>query len=144
MATIKTSYAVLLLVLSLSSNVCAYGQSSIAVVVNEKSEITSLSREELAAVYLGNLSSKVGTRELKPVDMEESETRDKFYQNLLGRSRNQMHAYWSRLVFTNRARPPKEYREEIIVDTLLANTSAIAYLPQSQVKPGMRVLLVIN
>jgi hypothetical protein len=144
METIKTSYAVLLLVLSLSSNVSAYGQSSIAVVVNEKSEITSLSREELAALYLGNLSSKVGMRELKPVDMEESEIRDKFYQNLLGRSRNQMHAYWSRLVFTNRARPPKEYREEIIVDTLLTNTSAIAYLPQSQVKPGMRVLLVIN
>lgn len=144
MNTWKLPIALLLLQLALHCNGLASAQTAIAVVVSEKSELTSLSREDLAALYLGNLGAKTGTRELKPIDLEDSETRDKFYQTLLGRSRNQMHAYWSRLVFTNRARPPKEYKEEEISSTLISNNSAIAYLPQSQVKPGMRVLLTIN
>jgi ABC-type phosphate transport system substrate-binding protein len=144
MNTWKLPIALLLLPLALHCNGLASAQTAIAVVVSEKSELTSLSREDLAALYLGNLGAKTGTRELKPIDLEDSETRDKFYQILLGRSRNQMHAYWSRLVFTNRARPPKEYKEDEIVNTLISNSSTIGYLPQSQIKPGMRVLLTIN
>lgn len=126
----------------LTNHACA--QTSIVVVVNEQSKVQRLTREELSVIYMGNASANVTLQALQVVDAQEGDVRDKFYLALMGRTRNQMHAYWARQVFTNRAIPPKEYSETSLLELVSKSTTVIAYLPSDKVKPGMRIVLQLN
>lgn len=111
----------------------------IVVVVSEKNELKDITPETLSAVFSGQTSS-AAAQNLMPLDLSESDIRDQFYQQLLGKNRNQMRAYWSRMVFTSRGRPPQEMNAEQIAALLKSNPRAIAYLPRYQVTSGMRIV----
>jgi methyl coenzyme M reductase subunit C len=133
-----------LLLASFFLSIQAYAQTSIVLVVNENSKVLRLTRDELAVIYMGNVSTNTTLQALQVLDMQEGDVRDKFYLALMGKTRNQMHAYWARQVFTNRAIPPKEYSEMYLIEMLLKYTTVIAYLPSDKVKPGMRIVLQLN
>jgi hypothetical protein len=135
--------SILLLGFSLQSNY-ACAQTSIVVVVNEQSKVQRLTREELSVIYMGNASANTTLQTMQVLDVQEGDLRDKFYLSLMGKTRNQMHAYWARQVFTNRAIPPKEHSEMSLLELLLKSTTVIGYLPSDKVKPGMRIVLQLN
>jgi hypothetical protein len=135
--------SILLLGFSLLSNY-ACAQTSIVVVVNEQSKVQRLTREELSVIYMGNASANTILQTMQVLDVQEGDLRDKFYLSLMGKTRNQMHAYWARQVFTNRAMPPKEYSEMSLLELLLKSTTVIGYLSSDKVKPGMRIVLQLN
>jgi hypothetical protein len=135
--------SILLLGFSLLSNY-ACAQTSIVVVVNEQSKVQRLTREELSVIYMGNASANTTLQTMQVLDVQEGDLRDKFYLSLMGKTRNQMHAYWARQVFTNRAMPPKEYSEMSLLELLLKSTTVIGYLSSDKVKPGMRIVLQLN
>jgi hypothetical protein len=116
----------------------------IALVVNEQSKIHKISRDELAILYMGNSVGNSNLKAIEVLDVQNGVVRDHFYRSLLGKTRNQMHAYWARQVFTNRAIPPKELPEEVAMDLILKSSSVLTYLPVDKVKPGMRIVLTLD
>lgn len=121
----------------------ARAEDSIVVVVSASSPVQQLSRANINALYLGTLASNEVAHQLRPLDLEDGSARDSFYSYLANRSRNQLRAYWSRMVFTGRGKPPRAYTLEAVRQALQTDPSVIAYLPRSELNDDMRALLTL-
>jgi hypothetical protein len=135
----KNSLVVLLFLLGWSVT----AEQRLAIVVSPQSEITVMDGKALQAVFLGLLTQDVSLRQLKPVDLHDGDERDFFYQYLVGRNRNQMKAYWTRMHFTGRGKSPSEISVDTLSALLDSNPSVIAYIPKQMVDSRFKVILEI-
>ena len=128
---------VLALAAGLLSALSAWAQT--VVIVNPKNPVGTLSAEQAAQYFLGRSNS------LNPIDLAgKSQLRAEFYQNVAGKDRDQMKAIWSKIVFTGRGFPPKEYNNSAEVrNAVAADVNAIAYIEQSAVDATVKVVLVL-
>ena len=75
----------------------------------------ALTKEQVADVYLGKSNAAT------PVDLPEGNPlRGEFYTKATGRDAAQVKATWSRLVFTGKGQPPKEYPDAAAVKKAVA------------------------
>ena len=116
--------------------------ADVVVVVSAHSPVTSLSKSQLADIFLGRLSRLPDGRTVVPIDQPEgSAARDEFYSGLMGRSAAQLKAYWSRIIFTGRGQPPRTVANGLAVRKLLAaDPTAVGYLEAGLVDDSLRVL----
>ncbi len=112
------------------------------VVVSEKSELASLSNDEVRQLYMGTASSVAGDRVML-LDMPDgSAVRRAFYSSVAGKTESQLKSYWARMIFTGRGTPPKQVRDSRdMVSKLKADTKKIGYLDKNDLQPGLKVLL---
>jgi hypothetical protein len=98
-----------------------------------------MTAEQAAQYFLGRSSA------LTPLDLAGRSTlRARFYQQLAGKDPDQVKAIWSKVVFTGRGFPPREYNNsDDIKRAVAANPVAIAYLDQAAVDDTVRVVLVL-
>lgn len=132
-----------LALLSLLTCLTVHASDELVVVINQASPVQQLSHAAVSALYLGNLGTHEANHNLKPLDLQDGDVRDAFYEQLLGRSRSQMRAYWSRMVFTGKGKPPRAYTADEARQALLANPELITYLPRSQLDATLRPLLTL-
>jgi ABC-type phosphate transport system substrate-binding protein len=114
----------------------AFGQ--VVVVVHPKSPITTLSREQVAQIYLGRAET------LQPIDrMDDPALRGEFYAKVAGKSLSQVKLAWSKLIFTGRATPPVEVMGMPAVRKAVAgNLNAIGYLDAADVDASVRPVII--
>tara|TARA_B100000700_G_scaffold10193_1_gene10451 strand:+ start:367 stop:804 length:438 start_codon:yes stop_codon:yes gene_type:complete len=119
---------------------------AIAIVVAKASNIESISKRELVDVYMGRFEVLESGHKVKPVDYESgSDLRTLFYKSLVNKSERQINAYWSRLIFSGRAKPPLQVSSpEESLAYLLTNQSALAYMPVNRVSEEMKIVLVLE
>lgn len=117
----------------------------IAIIVSKQSPVASLSQAEAQQLFSGQLRS-INGHSVEALDMPGSDAlRHAFYQQLLGRSADQMRAHWARLIFTGKARPPREVSNAGEMRALVTgNSHYVGYLPADQVPANAKVLLTIN
>ena len=110
------------------------------VVVTGADAIVSVTREQLADIYLGRSTA------LKPLDLPESnELHDAFYKKATGRDGSQVKAVWSRLIFTGQGRPPKELVDAIAVKrAVAADPKLVGYIDRSDVDVTVKVVLSLH
>lgn len=115
---------------------------SIVVVVNPDSGVTALSRNEVINIFLGSFRQLPSGRVASPVDLPAGHpVRAAFYRRLVGKSPAEINAYWARLVFSARTRPPIEAeRVEDALSLVQGSAAAITYLERSQVGGRLRVV----
>lgn len=90
-----------LLLLSLAA------RADLVVVVNADNPTPALSREEVIHIFLGRYRQFPSGQGAEPYDQPtDSPERNLFYERLVGKSQAQINAYWARLTFTGRTRPP--------------------------------------
>jgi hypothetical protein len=119
-------------------------KSPIAVVVSEQSPIQEMDKADIAAIFMGQLASLTSAHSLTPLDSEENELREMFYQLLLGRSNNQMRAYWARMVFVGQGKPPPQIKRDNLKNKIPGPPPAISYVPADEVGIGLRVIYVLR
>ena len=86
--------------------------AEILVVVNAANPVQQLSKRELVDMYMGrNIHFSDGSVALRLDQQPDSEDRKIFYQKLVNKNVAQVNAYWARLLFTGRTRPPKTMNE---------------------------------
>ena len=115
--------------------------AELVVVTSNNATLNSLSENEAKQLFSGQLRQLGGNR-VQPLDLPSSnKAREEFYRKLLGRSPEQMRAYWTRLIFTGQGQPPREVSGAQEMTTLL-NSSAefIGYLPAAELTGTMKVL----
>ncbi len=111
----------------------AYAQA-VVLVSARAGGIAELDRETAAQLYLGRRTSLPDGRSARLLDLPASPERDLFYEQLTGKNPSQIRAYWSRMVFTGRAHPPHEAKDqEDALHRVLADPTALAYLPAATV-----------
>lgn len=135
----------LLLTLCLCMAIPATALSQTVLVSASDSAITHISREEAEQLYLGRLSALRDGTPVRLLDLAPGPSRNAFYQRLIGKNPTQTRAYWSRIVFTGRARPPREVAgPEELRNALNQDPNLIGYLPVGELAPDLRVLLRVD
>ncbi len=141
-AIVSRRLALLLTLLGLCAGIPA--RAEMVIVAGARSGITELSREHAEKLYLGRTTTLSDGTPVTLMDLPVGPTRDDFYLKLAGKNSTQIRAYWSRLVFTGRAMPPREADSIAEARQWLADIpNLIGYLDKGDVTPGMRVLLRI-
>ena len=120
----------------------ASARSDIVVVVSADSPISSLSKNQVAKIFLGK--SRRFSDGSKAVPLNQSEgnlERDAFYQLVSGKSPAQVKAHWSKLIFTGRGQPPKEAINNDAVKQLLTNNGVnIGYIDRTAVDDSVKIV----
>jgi ABC-type phosphate transport system substrate-binding protein len=113
-------------------------------VVSAKSTISTLSKSQVADIFLGKTTRFPDGSQAVPIDQSEGTlARDEFYARIAGKSAAQMKAYWSRIIFTGRGEPPKEVPSSRETKRLVvANPNAIGYIESNLVDDTVRVVTV--
>ncbi|MCC5882866.1 MAG: phosphate ABC transporter substrate-binding protein [Halomonas sp.] len=118
--------------------------ADVVVVTSAQSAVTTLSRSELADIYLGRNSRFPGGQPATPVDQREnSPAYIAFYRHYLGQTPTQIKMHWSRLIFTGRGQPPhSEADNETMADFIAQNSDAIGYLDNAYLDDRLQVVSI--
>ncbi len=72
---------------------------------------------------------------------DSSKTTEEFNSSLLGKDTKQLKAYWSKLVFTGKATPPREMAsEEQMVEFISDNPNTIGFVSSDSPTNGVKVI----
>jgi ABC-type phosphate transport system substrate-binding protein len=128
---------------ALSLGVSAAG-GDVLTVVSAKSVITTLSKDQVAEIFLGKTSRFPDGTQAVPIDQTEaSSVREEFYNKVTGKSQAQLKAHWSKIIFTGRGQPPKIASSSAEVKKRLAEDAfAIGYIDEKDVDARVRALPV--
>lgn len=109
------------------------------VIVSQKNPATRMFSEQASQFFLGKSTM------FTPVDQSEgSAIRADFYRKVADKDAAQVKALWSKLVFTGKAMPPKEYAGNAEVKkAVAADPKAIGYIDKSAVDDTVKVILTL-
>ena len=132
--------AVVLALYSFSS--VAQSQEKIVVVTNLNNDVQVLDKKEIIDLFMGKYSAFPNGRQATPIDIElNDELKGQFYKSLVGVPLARVNAYWSRLKFSGRVKPPAiEQTIEDVKQRLEDDESALAYVYESYVTDKMKVV----
>lgn len=142
MSLIKWSSLVsLMLFLSLSG----VAQAGIAVIAHPSNPLAGISQEQLERIYMGKTREFPNGAPVTALDLREgSVTRAKFYKSITDKSEAALKAYWSKLLFTGQAQPPKEMNDDDAVKEWVSkNPDALGYVDGKSLDKSVKVLLIL-
>ena len=119
-------------------------QAEVVVIVAADSPITSLSKGQVAKIFLGKSRRfPDGSRAVPLNQSEGSLEREAFYQLVSDKSPTQIKAHWSKLIFTGRGQPPREAADSNAVKRLLANNGVnISYVGRGALDNSVKVVAI--
>lgn len=115
------------------------------VVVNASSDVSSLTRTELSAIFMKRKRSWANRSEIVPVDQPaKSKLRDDFSKAVHGKNSAYVIRYWQRLIFSGRSIPPRELASDAAVLEFVKETEgAIGYVAcDAALGDGVKVVQV--
>ncbi|RLT88694.1 MULTISPECIES: phosphate ABC transporter substrate-binding protein [unclassified Ketobacter] len=122
-----------------------FASAEVVVIVNASSPINSATAEEIQQVFLGK-RNEIGGVSVTPVDHSEgNEVREVFYDKVVDKTPSQLNAYWSRLIFTGKGKPPKQYFDDAeVLETVLEEEDAVGYIDSSSIAEGVKVIFTVQ
>lgn len=121
-------------------------RAEIVVVIDARSGVESLTHDDVINIFLGR-SRKLPTGESAvPIDQPLDDTlRAEFYRALVNKNLSEINAYWARLYFSGKTKPPlqaKSARE--VVAHVKEVAGGIAYIERAKVDERVRVVLSLK
>ncbi|KAA1161454.1 hypothetical protein [Pseudoalteromonas distincta] len=116
------------------------------VVVNKSNAINALSKREIIDIYMGRYLTFPDGETSKPLDLPAQSTlKNDFYLQLVNKNEQKINAYWARLLFSGRAKPPTPSTSvEDAINKIIASQFAIGYIPVSQVTDAVKVVYTFD
>lgn len=116
--------------------------AELVVVVNARSGVAAMTRNEVINVFFGRNRQFFNGVEVMPVDLDDAHPkRAQFYKLLVGKDISEINAYWSRQVFTGRMQaPPRLANTEEVVKWVAANPGGIGFVELSRADARVRVV----
>lgn len=114
------------------------------VIVNASNPVKSLTRSQLAAMFLKKVDAWETGALVIPIDQpERAPVRQSFSREVLGRPPAAVKSYWNQLVFSGRSVPPPEKLSDADVISFVRSTpSAVGYVSADAQTKGVKVLAV--
>jgi ABC-type phosphate transport system substrate-binding protein len=124
------------------SSASIVNSSELVLVVHKDNPTVTLTRAQVIDLYMGKYVAFPDGARAVPVDIEDDlETREKFYNSLVGMPLTRVNAYWSKVKFSGRARPPTQQKDEkAILNFVMQTENAIAYVHESNVTDDVKVV----
>lgn len=100
-----------------------------------------LSQAQVSKLYLGKSKSLPGQGKAYIIDMtDDSDTKREFHSKVTHKNAAQLQAYWSRLIFTGKGKPPHTVRTpELILLLVSGKANAIAYVDEAFVDDRVKI-----
>jgi len=118
--------------------VCSVAQAEIVVVVNN-TNAAALTKNDVSRIFLGKM------KKYTPVNVSSSNAlRADFNKKALNKSSSQVKAYWSKLVFSGKGTPPKEFGSDAEIKAFVAsNPNAIGYIDSASLDGTVKAALTL-
>lgn len=114
--------------------------AEVAIIVHPSNDST-LDKSTIKKIFMGKVRKFPNGNRATPIALEEGATRDKFLSTVLRRSEGSLQAYWSRMMFSGKATPPKAYKRDEDIKSLVAkNNNYIGYIDSSLVDDSVKVV----
>ncbi|MCI2245682.1 phosphate ABC transporter substrate-binding protein [Xanthomonas indica] len=117
-------------------------QAEVVVVMSSKSPVDSLSKDQVAQIFLAKSNSLPGGAQATPIDQDEgAKAREEFYKKVTGRDAAQLKSYWSQLMFTGKAQRPKHVAgDDAVKKAVAASPGAIGYIDAGAQDASVKVV----
>ena len=136
----KINITVLLMLICCCFVSASYG--GIAIIVNPANSHT-LTDDELKKAFLGKLKKFPDGSSMVVVNQKTGDIRDTFEMSVIKKRPRQVKAYWSKMVFSGKARPPIELEDDDDIIAFVAKESgAIGYIDETNINKSVRVIKV--
>lgn len=114
------------------------------VIVNSGNSVSSVSKQQLADIFLKKLSQWENGQKIVPVDQNESSpARIRFSKEILGKAVSAVEVYWQQQVFSGRGFPPIEKTNDAdVIAYIKSNTGAVGYVSAGANTDEVKVLKV--
>ncbi len=140
MKIIKIFLVGILLNIGLSTTAFA----SMAIVVHPDND-NLISKSQLRKIYLGKTKTYPDGKHVIPLDTNTSSIKEIFNKQVLRKDDSNLHSYWSRMIFSGKAKPPKEVdTSSDVLEIVSKNKSAIGYVLSDEIDDRVKVILVIE
>lgn len=114
--------------------------AEVAVIINP-SNASNIDADTIKKIYLGKSKSFDNGTKVNPVNQNDNAIADEFNDKVVGKSSNQLNAYWSKLIFTGKGTPPvKLDNDQAVLDFVAANGDAIGYVESGKVNDKVKVV----
>lgn len=123
----------------------AAAQESFAVIINASNPVSSLTRAQVADIFMKRLTEWPGSGgAAHPVDLPAvSPVRDAFSRAVHGRPGAAVASFWGQQLFSGRGVPPPQRpTDRAVVDFVRGDAAAIGYVSAGGVPPDVKVLRV--
>lgn len=120
--------------------------ADLVVVAHPHSGIERLTQEDVVNIYLGRYRRLPSGVTAEPLDQPvESETRSRFYRQLVNKSLAEINAYWARLVFSGKTRPPQVVEDAgHALRYVATQPGAMAYVERAQADARVKIVFELG
>lgn len=120
--------------------------AELVLVASPQSGIERLTQDDVVNIYLGRYRGLSSGLAAEPLDHQiDSEVRARFYRRLVGKSLAEINAYWARLVFSGKTRPPQAVvNAEGMLRIVATRPGALAYVERSQADARVKIVFELG
>jgi len=135
----------LLLLFILIGDCCAAAAQNVVVVVNPEMRISSISVDDLRAIFTGARSRVAGGFHVVPVTLKGGAAHEVFLKNYLGETPDEYRTAWRKAVFTGQGAMPMSFDSEAALLDFVANTpGAIGYASRIPQENQVKLVVVLS
>lgn len=115
--------------------------AEVAIIVNSGNS-SEISDNDIKSMFLGKNKTFSNGESVKAINLKSGNAiRKNFEKEVLGKSSSQVKAYWSKLIFSGKAKPLKEGASDSEVLNWVSSTpNAIGYIDASKVDDSVKVI----
>ncbi len=116
--------------------------AELVVVVNARSGVAVMTRNEIINIFFGRNRQFFNGLEAQPVDLVDAHPdRARFYAALVGKDLADVNAYWSRQLFSGRMQPPQRLSSpEEVLKWVGAHPGGIGFVELAKADARVRVV----
>ncbi|NTS77711.1 phosphate ABC transporter substrate-binding protein [Catenovulum sp. SM1970] len=129
----------LLLIVCLIFSPLCFAQEKMVVIVNANNE-ASFDKVSISRMYIGRIKSFTTGEKAIVLQPNSMALQDQFNQYFLSRSSVQVKAYWSKMLFSGKAKPPRQLSSNEIVKQVESNPFYIGYVSEKDINDAVRVV----
>lgn len=117
-------------------------QAELVVIVNARSGVAAMTRNEVINIFFGRYRQFFNGLEAQPVDLVDGvPERSRFYAALVGKDLADVDAYWSRQIFSGRMRPPARVASaEDVIKWVATHPGGIGFVDLNKADARVRIV----
>lgn len=104
----------------------SFAFSNISIVTSSNSKLSNITQKDLANLFLKKTNSINGVK-LIPIDNENPQIFQEFYQKVVKKTPDQLHAYWVNQMYKGDRKPPKRLSTIALKKAMKKNQQIISY-----------------
>ncbi|MBF0351461.1 MAG: phosphate ABC transporter substrate-binding protein [SAR324 cluster bacterium] len=138
----KTKIRIILMTL-LYVGLVSIAYADFVVIVNPANAVNSLTVDEVKNIVLGKQKRYANGNSAEALD--NASLKELFYKQVTEKNLKQVRAYWARLIFTGKGKPPLEVEsDEEVKKWIISNKDGFGYIDSKLVDDSVKVVLTVT